>query len=70
MNNIPGADNDTLSPLLNKVTKSTGCRAADDEAAWNRSARLFYNPTKYDRTTDVPPGVYQASSRGALVCNK
>jgi hypothetical protein len=44
-----------------------GCREADDAAAWARSDRLFFNPTKYDRSTMVPPGtVRMAISRHAL----
>jgi hypothetical protein len=43
-----------------------GCREADDVAAWARSDRLFFNPTKYDRTMYVPPGVKMATSRHAL----
>ena len=44
-----------------------GCREADFAADWARSDRLFFNPTKYDRSTMVPPGaVRMASSRHAL----
>ena len=43
-----------------------GCREADDAAAWSRSDRLFFNPTKYDRTITVPPHLKQATSRHAL----
>jgi len=44
-----------------------GCREADFAAAWARSDRLFFNPTKYDRSTMVPPGaVRMATSRHAL----
>jgi hypothetical protein len=43
-----------------------GCREEDDAAAWARSDRLFFNPTRYDRTMAVPPGVKQALSRHAL----
>jgi hypothetical protein len=44
-----------------------GCREADDAEAWARSDRLFFNPTKYDRSTMVPPGaVRMATSRHAL----
>lgn len=43
-----------------------GCREADDVAAWARSDRLFFNPTKYDRTIMVPKGLTQATSRHAL----
>ena len=68
---IPGVsqkNNSTLSPLLTRVSKQAGCRNQDDESAWNRSARLFFNPTKYDRTITVPPNLYQPSSHNALVC--
>ena len=43
-----------------------GCREADDAQAWARSDRLFFNPTKYDRTISVPPGLKMATSRHAL----
>jgi len=68
---VPGVylgDSSTLSPLLTRVSKQAGCRNEDDEQAWNRSARLFFNPTKYDRTITVPPNLYQPSSHNALVC--
>lgn len=68
---VPGVylgNSSTLSPLLTRVTKQAGCRNQDDEQAWNRSARLFFNPTKYDRTIAVPPNLYQPSSHNALVC--
>ena len=43
-----------------------GCREADDKGAWGRSDRLYFNPTRYDRTITVPPHLKQASSRHAL----
>jgi hypothetical protein len=43
-----------------------GCREADDKVAWERSSRLFFNPTKYDRTNMVPPGLYKAQSQYAI----
>ena len=44
-----------------------GCREADFAADWARSDRLFFNPTKYDRSIMVPPGaVRMATSRHAL----
>jgi hypothetical protein len=43
-----------------------GCREEDDVEAWARSDRLFFNPTKYDRTITVPPGLKLATSRHAL----
>ncbi len=67
-NVIAGADNTQLSPYALVVNKQAGCRNADDEAAWNRSARLFFNPTRYDRTTNVPTGVPKAEGRNALAC--
>ena len=67
-NTVPGANSDILSPFATVVSKEAGCRAADDEAAWNRSARLFFNPTKYDRTTMVPSGLHKAESNNSLRC--
>ena len=54
-------------PLARKlpVSQPAGCREADDAAAWARSDRLFFNPTRYDRTIMVPAGLKQATSRGA-----
>lgn len=44
-----------------------GCREADDAEAWARSDRLFFNPTKYDRSVMVPSGAVRlATSRHAL----
>lgn len=43
-----------------------GCREADDRAAWLRSDRLYFNPTRYDRTTTIPVDLKKASSRHAL----
>ena len=43
-----------------------GCREADDAEAWQRSSRLFFNPTKYDRTTMVPAHLRVSESRYAL----
>ena len=70
---LPGADlsnRSSLSPLLTTVKKTAGCREADDEANWNRSGRLFFNPTRYDRTTMVPSNLKVAQSRTALLCPK
>ena len=36
-----------LSP--HDIVKHAGCREADDVLAWERSSRLFFNPTRYDR---------------------
>lgn len=44
------------------VTGKAGCRDADDDAAWNRSGRLFFNPTKYDR-------YFPDSKEGPLACS-
>jgi hypothetical protein len=38
-----------------------GCRALDDSQAWNRSARLFFNPTKLDR-------YHPTQKMGPMVC--
>ena len=38
------------------------CRRIDDEAAWKRSSRPFFNPTRYDRTQMVPSGLPIAES--------
>jgi len=70
--NVPGAivDNSTtLSPLVTTVQSQAGCRNADDQAAWNRSSRLFANPTRYDRTTSVPDNLKKSVSRYALACS-
>jgi hypothetical protein len=32
-----------------ELTKRAGCREADDALAWDRSSRLFFNPTRFDR---------------------
>ena len=44
------------------VGKTAGCREHDDDAAWNRSARLFFNQTRMDR---VWPAV-----NGPLACSQ
>jgi hypothetical protein len=67
-NDVPGSAKGGLSPLATFVQQTTGCRAADDSAAWDRSARLFFNPTKYDRTLRVPPGTREAESNNTLRC--
>ena len=71
--NIPGADfrnAQTLSPMVTQVHKHAGCREQDDKEAWNRSSRLFFNPTRYDRTNMVPPDLKHPSSQYALACGK
>lgn len=65
-NLIPGANvTDSLSPYATTVSNSTGCRSEDDATAWERSSRLFFNPTRYDRTTAVPTTLYKAEGRYA-----
>jgi hypothetical protein len=65
--NVPGADQHP-NIAANIVKTSTNCRAEDDAAAWNKSSRLFFNPTRYDRTTSVPSTLKQAESKFALRC--
>ena len=48
-NIIPGAPVGPEGDQALVVGKVAGCREADDAAAWNRSARLFNNSTKFDR---------------------
>jgi len=70
-NKIPDADvsqSALLSPFATLIKTQAGCREADDQSSWNRSARLFFNPTRYDRTKNVPPGIFSASSSAALYC--
>ena len=52
------------------IKGQAGCRNQDDQAAWDRSARLFFNPTRYDRTTMVPKNLYTAQARSELLCHK
>lgn len=42
-----------LSPQALEVSTQAGCREADDNAAWNRSSRLFFNPTRNDRVGET-----------------
>ena len=67
-NVLPNASHDSLSPYATVVNKQALCRNEDDEQAWNRSSRLFFNPTKYDRTQNVPAGLQKAESLYALRC--
>lgn len=60
INGVPSPDvnTDIVSPFntendANIVKQPSTCRAEDDAAAWNRSTRLFLNPTRYDRTLAV-----------------
>jgi hypothetical protein len=69
--NVPGAifsNSSTLSPLLTEVKFQAGCRNADDAEAWNRSSRLFFNPTRYDRTNMVPADLRKPESQYSLAC--
>jgi hypothetical protein len=49
-----------LGKYATYVTKRAGCRDSDDNDAWNRSGRLFFNHTRLDR-------VYP-QARGPLAC--
>jgi hypothetical protein len=49
-----------LGKYATYVTKRAGCRDADDEGAWDRSGRIFFNHTRLDR-------VYP-QARGPLAC--
>ena len=64
-NVVPGSLPPAAPEVLN-VPHPAGCREADDIAAWERSSRLFFNPTKYDRTAYVPPNLMRAASLHAL----
>jgi hypothetical protein len=64
-----GISSDTLSPYATYVNAQAGCRNADDESAWDRSSRLFFNPTRYDRTIQVPKNLPKAISLGILSCS-
>lgn len=50
-----------ISEYATHITKRAGCREQDDQEAWNRSSRLFFNHTRQDRY----PGF---SSKGPLKC--
>lgn len=60
-NAVPGS----VPPRV-PVAPYSECRREDDAAAWARSNRLFFNPTRYDRTVMTPPGLYRPPSVGAL----
>lgn len=64
---LPGVDQHP-NIAANYIKTSTNCRAEDDAAAQERSSRLFFNPTRYDRTTIVPANLKQAESKNALRC--
>jgi hypothetical protein len=72
-NTLPNANlgnSTTLSPSLTVVNAQAMCRNEDDQANWERSARLFFNPTRYDRTTNTPKNLYWAEARSELLCPK
>jgi hypothetical protein len=48
------------APVL-KAGNRAGCREADDDQAWNRSGRMFFNCTRQDR-------YHPTASNGPLVC--
>ena len=58
---LSGAGVGDSEPAL-VVSKEAGCRGADDELAWNRSGRLFFNHTKLDR-------YHPTRSNGSLACS-
>lgn len=45
-----------LSPYATYVSETSGCRQTDDDKAWNRSGRLFFNHTRLDRINPKPNG--------------
>ena len=68
-NNISRSIDLNIIGTANIVKTSTHCRAEDDDVAWNKSSRLFFNPTRYDRMSEVPPAQSkQAESKFALRC--
>lgn len=60
-NAVPGS-----VPPRAPVAPYSECRREDDVGAWARSDRLFFNPTRYDRTVMVPHGLYRPPSVGAV----
>ncbi len=55
INTLPYVSNEyELAPYAMHVNKKAGCRDKDDEEAWNRSSRLFFNHTRQDRYTGFP----------------
>jgi len=58
---VEGVAQEFVSRAL-EVHTEAGCRGADDDAAWNRSSRMFMNPTRYDRTTNVPKNLKKPDS--------
>ena len=67
-NRLPGVNPRVLDSYATVVRTRSGCREEDDAQAWNRSARLFFNPTKYDRTAYVAPAVRHSQAQGYLAC--
>jgi hypothetical protein len=59
------SNSSSLSPLATEVQTQAGCRQQDDEAAWNRSSRLFFNPTRYDRDPRMP----RIEGRNGMACD-
>jgi hypothetical protein len=46
---MPGIAREIDMPRVCMITKEYECRGADDKTNWDRSPRLFNNPTKQDR---------------------
>ena len=63
-NELSGAEPNIIKATV--VKDMAFCREQDDADAWNRSARMFFNPTRYDRTASAPANLRQAESRDAL----
>jgi len=59
------SNSSSLSPLATEVQTQAGCRQQDDEAAWNRSSRLFFNPTRSDRD----PRMARIEGRNTMACD-
>lgn len=62
-NIIPGVSAVPEGEFATIVSRTAGCREADDAAAWDRSGRLFNNSTKTDRY--VP-----TARNGSLACSQ
>jgi len=64
-NVLPGGGEDLAyaqpAAAVLHVRGRAGCREADDDAAWNRSGRLFFNCTRQDR-------YHPDASNGPLAC--
>jgi hypothetical protein len=59
--NVLDQSDDSAYAKVLSVQGRAGCRDADDDAAWNRSGRLFFNSTKLDR-------YHPDAKNGPLVC--